>query len=264
MSDADPREAEVWDRLSAVVDPELDESVTELKFVTGVRVAEDGRVRVGFRLPTYWCAANFAFLMADDMRRAVLALPWATGVDVELDEHMYADAINRGIASGRSFRATFGGEAREEDVEDVRRVFLVKAFQRRQETLLRRLLKSGRAPADVLALSVARLRELALDPEDERLVRRYLERRDAVGPARADDPAFVDERGAAIPPEGLRTHLRRLRGVAVNVEFNGALCRGLLAARYGEAGATPLPTDREPELIDFLRASPRERPTVRS
>jgi hypothetical protein len=38
--------------------------------------------------------------------------------------------------------------------------------------------------------------------------------------------------------------------VAVNVEFNGALCRGLLAARFGETERTP---SGEPTLLDFVR-----------
>src|SRR5476649_857826 len=96
------RSAEVWTRLESVIDPELDESVTELGFVTRVEVDADDHVRIDFRLPTYWCAANFAFLMADDMRVAVAALPWVTKVSVGLGEHMYADEINRGVAAGRS------------------------------------------------------------------------------------------------------------------------------------------------------------------
>ena len=82
------RTAEVWARLESVIDPELDESVTELGFVTGVEVDVGGDVKVDFRLPTYWCAANFAFLMADDMRIAVAALPWVEKVTVGLGEHM--------------------------------------------------------------------------------------------------------------------------------------------------------------------------------
>ena len=66
--------------LATVMDPELDESVTELGFITEVELSGEGEVRIGFRLPTYWCAANFAFLMADDMRCAVEALPWVTRV----------------------------------------------------------------------------------------------------------------------------------------------------------------------------------------
>ena len=68
--------------LATVMDPELDESVTELGFITEVVLQGEGEVRIGFRLPTYWCATNFAYLMADDMRRAVQALPWVTKVEV--------------------------------------------------------------------------------------------------------------------------------------------------------------------------------------
>ena len=78
--------AQVQACLAAVMDPELDESVTELGFITEVELGGEGEVRIGFRLPTYWCAANFAFLMADDMRRAVQALPWTTSVQVQLHE----------------------------------------------------------------------------------------------------------------------------------------------------------------------------------
>jgi len=39
----------------------------------------------------------------------------------------------------------------------------------------------------------------------------------------------------------------------LNAEFNGALCRGLLAARYNEPQSLPA----EPELIDFIRMGPR-------
>ena len=99
---------------------------------------------IGFRLPTYWCAANFAFLMADDMRREVGALPWVTSVTMTLGEHMYADKINHGVAEGRSFQETFGDEA-DGELEELRRTFLVKAFQRRQEALLRHLLAHGHA-----------------------------------------------------------------------------------------------------------------------
>jgi metal-sulfur cluster biosynthetic enzyme len=100
---ADDRHAEVWACLQGVTDPELDESVTELNFVTKVDVDPENRVHIEFRLPTYWCAANFSFLMADDMRRAVMALAWVKDVSVVLGEHMFADRINAGLAGGLSF-----------------------------------------------------------------------------------------------------------------------------------------------------------------
>ena len=96
--DRDNRTQEVWSALGTVTDPEIDESVTSLNFVTSVQIQPGNEVRIEFRLPTYWCAPNFAFLMASDMRDAVTELPWVEKVTVELLDHFSADLINRGIA----------------------------------------------------------------------------------------------------------------------------------------------------------------------
>jgi metal-sulfur cluster biosynthetic enzyme len=243
------RVSEVLARLATVNDPELDESVVDLDFVTDVTVDAGGAVSVAFRLPTYWCAANFAFLMAEDMRAAIAALPWVTQVRVTLGEHMYSETINRGMAETQSFQTAFGSEA-DGNLAQVRRTFLVKAFQRRQVVLADHLLAAGHAPEALAVLSIAALRSCADTP----LVRRYLDRRAVVGEAGEDAPAFVDEHGARVAPEAFRAHLRALRRVAVNVEFNGALCRGLLAARFNERRE-----DDEPTLLDFIRAVPAEK-----
>ncbi|MGS0757607.1 metal-sulfur cluster assembly factor, partial [Roseateles sp. GG27B] len=145
------RAAQVQACLATVMDPELDESVTELSFVTAVALLDDGEVHISFRLPTYWCAANFAFLMADDMRRVVETLPWVSRVRVQLHEHMYADEINNGVAAGGGFQASFGGAA-EGGLESLRLTFLLKAFQRRQAALLQHLLDAGVAAETLVAL----------------------------------------------------------------------------------------------------------------
>lgn len=243
------RASEVLARLARVTDPELDESVTELGFVTGVSVSESGLVAVGFRLPTYWCAANFAFLMADDMRREVKALPWVVGVSVELGEHMYAETINRAMIDGLSFQDAFAEEA-DGDLDALRRIFDIKAFQRRQMAVLDGLLSAGHDIRSLLELDISALRSVANDPENVRLIARYLQRRAIPGPDGDHEPAFVDEAGIAVTVESYPAHRRLLRRVSVNVEFNGALCRGLLAARFGEE-LPPMPA--EPSLLDFVR-----------
>ncbi len=246
------REAEVLARLDHVTDPELDELVTELGFVTSVAIGPDGAVAVEFRLPTYWCAANFAFMMADDMRREVGALPWVTSVTPRLGEHMYADQINHGVAHGLSFQDTFG-DAAAGDLEHLRRTFQVKAFQRRQEALLGHLLAAGH-PADALAgLTVQGLGRLPLDAPGQRLRGRYTERRATVGAAHADALAFVDADGQALHAADLPGYLRTLRRIGANAEFNGALCSGLLAAQFG---ADPPSPNAEPTLLDFARMGP--------
>ena len=225
------RQAEVWACLQGVTDPELDESVTDLNFVTKADVDPENRVFIEFRLPTYWCAANFSFLMADDMRRAVSSLDWVEGVSVVLGEHMYADKINAGLAKGLSFQETFGVEA-DGSLDELRRTFLVKAFQRRQVALLNHLAGVGYPPETIVSLTLMELDHLPVDDEGAKLVRRYLERRAVVGPLGADEPAFVDAEGARLKTDGFAAYVSRLRRVGVNAEFNGALCRGLLSVRF--------------------------------
>ena len=250
------RVGEVLARLDRVQDPELDESVTSLGFVTGVSVGGDGRVEIGFRLPTYWCAANFAYLMADDMRTEVGRLPWVSGVGVVLGEHMYAETINAAMQRGQSFQEAFGPEA-DGDLHTVRRIFEVKAFQRRQMALLDHLLAAAYTPEALLGLTVAGLQSLPGDAEGARLAARYLERRGVPGPDGPDAPAFVDENGRAVAAADFPAHRRTLRRVSVNVEFNGALCRGLLAARFNEQEGEP---EGEPSLLDFVHGRVKEAP----
>jgi metal-sulfur cluster biosynthetic enzyme len=225
------KQAEVWACLQDVMDPELDESVTELNFVSKADVDPENRVHIEFRLPTYWCAANFSFLMADDMRRAASALDWVQGVSVVLGEHMYAERINEGLAKGLSFQETFGVEA-DGNLEDLRRTFLVKAFQRRQAALLNHLLGVGQASDTIVSLTLPELDRLALDVEGAKLLRRYLERRAVVQAPATNGLAFVDVAGAQLKADGLAAYLSGLRRVGVNAEFNSALCRGLLSVRF--------------------------------
>ena len=225
------RKAEVWARLQTVTDPELDEPVTDLEFITRADVGADNRVHIEFRLPTYWCAANFSFLMADDMRVAVKQLPWVSGVNVVLGEHMYADKINAGLAQGHSFQETFGAEA-DGDLDDLRRTFLVKAFQRRQAALLAHLADAGYAARSLVAMQFPELTALGLDEAGSKLLQRYLERRSVVASEGPASLAFVDSDGDPLQVETLPSYVRALRRVDVNAEFNSALCRGLLHARF--------------------------------
>ncbi|WP_428490997.1 metal-sulfur cluster assembly factor [Rhodopila sp.] len=243
VANANDRAQQVWARLSMVTDPELDESVTELGFVSQVQTDPAGNVAISFRLPTYWCAANFAFMMTEDLRRAALSLPWVRNVSLTIDDHMYADEINRGMADGLSFQQAFPTEA-SADLSRVRRSFGIKAFQRRQEAVLRDLLDAGQTPQSLTEMTISMLRSLG-----GQLAERYLEKRDLAGPASDADAAFVDADGHRIDPLRLAEYLRDLRRVTINVEFNGALCRGLLAARYKDA---PRDTS-QPELLHFIR-----------
>ena len=149
---------------------------------------------------------------------------------------MYAEAINQGVTDGNGFQAAFGVAA-EGGLEALRRTFELKAFQRRQEALLEHLISIKHLPELLVALDVESLQALALDADGEKLVERYLERRSLVDGARL---AFVDTEGQPIAAESMSAHLRDLRSVGVNAEFNGVLCRGLLAVRDKEVGVKPI------------------------
>ena len=225
-------------RLATVTDPELDEPVTDLGFVEGVTVAADGAVAIDFRLPTFWCAANFAYMMAEDMRDAVAALPWVTGVVPRLHAHMLAEQVNHGVAEGLEFGAAFGEAGEDDSLADLRTTFRRKAFQGRQEALLRALLAQGVAKSTLVGMTVQALEATAVSSaEGAGLKRRYLEMRARVGgPAGADALAFVTADGAPLSEAGFDEHLRTLASVRIAMEFNGALCRGLLAARDQASG----------------------------
>ncbi len=64
--------------LATVVDPELDEPITDLGFVRSIRI-DDAGVTVHLRLPTSFCAPNFAYLMASDAQRRPARVPRASG-----------------------------------------------------------------------------------------------------------------------------------------------------------------------------------------
>ncbi|MDD9990950.1 MAG: iron-sulfur cluster assembly protein [Rhodospirillales bacterium] len=244
----DGREAEVRACLASVTDPELDEPVTDLGFVEEVAIGADGTVSIDFRLPTFWCAANFAYMMAEDMRDAVAALPWVTRVVPRLREHMCADEVNRGVAEGLAFGAAFGEAGDDDSLANLRTTFRRKAFQGRQELLLRALLAQGFDKASLVAMTAAELeRTPVAGAEGAGLKRRYLEMRaHAGGPAGPDDRAFVTAEGAPLTEAGFDEHLRTLASVRIAMEFNGALCRGLLAARDRAAGTPTQPEGEAP------------------
>ena len=71
--------------LATVRDPELDEPITTLGFVSSCTVSPQGQAQIRLRLPTYFCAPNFAFLMVADAYDAVTAVPGVVVSDSELE-----------------------------------------------------------------------------------------------------------------------------------------------------------------------------------
>ena len=237
-------EATVLDALRGVIDPELDESLVDLGFIEGVRV-EDGVVDVVLRLPTFWCAPNFAYLMANDARDAVLRQPGVRQARIALKDHMYGDEIGDGVSAGRPFSQLFDGQAEGDDLDGLRRLFFAKAFGMRQEQLVRFLLDERLTNRELTDLRVGDV----IDTSDRSglvlrvsgdlwllrggapLARMYLERRERM--AISADRLITDECGRPIAADGLTEYLERVRRQRISMTFNALMCRGMLETRYG-------------------------------
>lgn len=246
---AEGRLAEVWARLDRVTDPELDEPVTDMGFIETVAVDDHDAVQVFFRLPTYWCSPNFAFLMAEGIHREVSALAWVRGVTVRLEDHLCAEEMNAAVNAGRSFADAFALRGKGDTLAAVRETFERKAFDRRQEAVLLGMRAMGFSAADAAGMTLGALDLLAFeDDEAARQLPRYRALLFSRGLACAPgDHAFPDPDGAPLTVDGYATRMSALRSVRINMEFGSALCRGLKKARYAKAPAG------EPSLLDFIQ-----------
>jgi metal-sulfur cluster biosynthetic enzyme len=217
----------VIDALAEVYDPELDEPITGLGFVTSCEVSGDGDVEVVLRLPTPQCAPNFAFLMAADARRVLRRLPGVREVTVVLEDHYTGEEINAAIGRGEGFAGAFPGETADDDLASLRELFQRKALVARQSRLCEALLAAGETPEGITRRRVA-------DLPDGRDARRCLELRRELG---LDDgpeaPAFILPDGDALAATELRRWMRTARLVRMSLEVNGGICRSLLRVHRG-------------------------------
>jgi metal-sulfur cluster biosynthetic enzyme len=219
--------------LDTVRDPELDMSIVELGFVHTCSLDHDGTARVRLRLPTFFCAPNFAFLMVADSYDAVMRVDGVARADIVLEDHFAADEINAGVAARAGFVSTFDGLA-ERELDDLRRDFVRKAMLAAQERVVRPLLSQGMAPDELATL---RLGDVP-DSDDRSRLR---SRRAELGlPADDGDPLLINVDGSSVERTEVRVHIRRAQTVRVSIEANSDYCRQLLRERYDSlAPATP-------------------------
>jgi metal-sulfur cluster biosynthetic enzyme len=216
----------VLDALAQVYDPELDEPITTLRFVSSVDVGRDGDVDVLLRLPTPQCAPNFAFLMGADARRMVRAVPGVRRVAISFEDHYTGDEINLALRDGAGFTGAFPGETDDDDLEALRAIFTRKALIARQATVCEALLAQGAAPESVIATTVGQL-------PDVPAARRAIELRASLGISVAPEaPGFVTPAGEAVAPDQMKRWLRGAQLVRLSLEANGGICRDLLKARH--------------------------------
>ena len=214
--------------LDRVLDPELDESVLALGFVDSLSADESGEVTVSLRLPTYWCAANFSYLMASDVRRELSGLEGVNSVTVKLEEHFASREVEEGAGPGKTFAEAFpdGGP---DTLEETRQVFLLKGFFSRQERLLRVLKDRGIEFEAIAALSVGDSRKVL---GQDQTLGRYMERRAGQGLDCSDSAELiVDASGRAIPAAEMQTYYIRARTTRLAMEANGSLCSAMLQSR---------------------------------
>jgi len=217
---------DVLEALGGVRDPELDEPITTLGFVASWSVSPEGDAEVHLRLPTYFCAPNFAFLMVADAYDAVSALDGVHSARIVLDDHFASDAINDGVAARAGFIRSFEGEATAE-LDQLRIDFLRKAVMAGTDLVCRPLAAAGTGPDDLAQL---RLGDVPPSPALARL----RERRAELGlPAGDDAPLLIEPTsGDRVPAGAVPLHLRRARTTRVSLDANGSICRGMLRHRY--------------------------------
>lgn len=247
LTERSPVEQRVWEALDQVMDPELDEPVTSLGFVYEWGV-EDGVARVRLRLPTFFCAPNFAWLMVADAYDAVSGVEGVRVTQVTLDDFFASEEINAGVAAKDGFVDAFTGSAAGEasaELDELRLVFQRKAYVAALERVYRRVRHARTASADLHLLTLA---DVEPGPDLERLIRR---RTDLRLPTDESSALLVDESGLLIAPSELGMWMRRAQTVRVNIEGNGAICRGLLRGRYHlealEQELLGVPANREEE-----------------
>jgi len=215
--------------LDTVRDPELDEPITSLGFVTSCTVSGDGAATVRLRLPTYFCAPNFAYLMVADAYDAVSALDGVRTTEIVLEDHFAAAAINDGVAAQAGFVRSFRGEAVVE-LDQLRRDFLRKAVLASTNVVCQPLLTAGVTPA---ALNDMTLGEVAASPALQRLRRRRADLGLDIGD---DAPLLIDPTtGGRVAVADVALHLRKARTTKVGIDANTSICQGMLQHRYPDS-----------------------------
>ena len=216
--------------LETVRDPELDEPITSLGFVASCTVSADGEAEVRLRLPTYFCAPNFAYLMVADTYDAVAALPGVRLATVVLEDHFASDVINDGVAAQAGFARSFDGEAVAE-LDQLRANFLRKAVMAGTDQVCRPLLAAGTDPAALIAMTLGEV-------PPSRALSRLRERRAELGLPAGDDAALLIDpvTGAVVSADAMPLHLRKAKVTRVSIEANSGICRGMLRHRYDTPG----------------------------
>ena len=215
--------------LDSVMDPELDRSIVEMDFLSEVTI-DGSKLAVKFELPTYWCATNFALLMALGIKRSVRRLAWIEDMSIMLENHLCSDEINAAVNADTSGSISFTGM----DASKLERLdedFKRKAFFGRQAAVLKELATSQ--PVDeILQMTMKDLELLTHAGKAAALAVRYHEARSRQQAAPGcSHLAFIDFEGKQIAAGAYQEHLRQVRRIRRAAEANAQICGLLLSER---------------------------------
>ena len=232
------RDWEIKNCLGTVFDPELDESIIDLNFVSNIEVKPGELVSIELRLPTYFCSANFAWIMCYDSKKAVERLPWVNSVHIKLVDHFVMNKVNNGLKNNQSFSDIFGTE-KEINFMELRKKFEEKAFLNRQSMLIQFLRTKQLSDSQILKMSLKELDALVKkyqNGEFSKNFSRYSELRERLLPKKKSNLAFLGLDGRYIQESNLLEYLRILRRTTGSITANSEMCKILLAERYSAGG----------------------------
>ena len=86
----------IFDELSAIVDPEINVSITELELIDEVDI-QDGGVKIDLHLTSPFCPAVFGFKICQDVHDNLLKIDGIDDVKVNVSNHFMAEQINNQV-----------------------------------------------------------------------------------------------------------------------------------------------------------------------
>ncbi|HJN19539.1 MAG TPA: iron-sulfur cluster assembly protein [Candidatus Nitrosopelagicus sp.] len=86
----------IFDKLSGIVDPEINTSITELELIDEVDI-QDTNVKVDLHLTSPFCPAVFGFKICQDIHDDLLSIDGIDDVKVNVSNHFMAEQINNQV-----------------------------------------------------------------------------------------------------------------------------------------------------------------------
>lgn len=187
-------QAEILAALATVVDPELDEPITDSGLVRSVGIDDEG-VTVHLQLPTRFWSSNFAYLIACEARDALGEVEEIGQVRVVVHGHHDSKRINVWLATDVGYVDTLCSEA-DDQLAELRQIVLRSAHAAAMERCVSVLMRQK-------GLNSEQVRRLTLrDLPDGKAKNALLRRRFALGLSMCPNARVViDDPGDA--------HLRR-------------------------------------------------------